>query len=302
MLAFDIHNVSVAAASTTDAVFLDLVRIRPVFIFLDTLLLIIRRLFKIWDAGKLASRSVRGTVLDGRVAVAKVTEVVDVTGRKEGTGSKRVNRSIAPLYQTVSTSFAKSENQITYSFIPKATASVHHSEEIFVLLATEPIQTSNFEVTPEMAHVVAFSFHGLRVDILQIVVTRIGLQDLVGQFALVVLLWDFWLLRLLQEHLPQTLGFQVVLALVGGRVAEDVGDCFPKLFDCDGETVCLVGLGHLEEWITGSEVRDLTSISMASDLLGNVAEVGDLGLQAPIPFILHQQRMLVKVSVTRLAG
>lgn len=109
MLAFDIDNVGVTAASTADAIFLDLVRIRPVFIFLNTLLLILRGLFEVWDASKLASGSVCGAVLNSRVAVAKVTEVVNVTGRKESTSGKRVNRSIAPLSQTVSTIFDESE-------------------------------------------------------------------------------------------------------------------------------------------------------------------------------------------------
>jgi hypothetical protein len=37
-------------------------------------------------------------------------------------------------------------------------------------------------------------------------------------------------------------------------------------------------------------------------LLGDVTEILDLGLQTPVPFILHQQRMLVEVSVAKLAS
>ena len=102
-----------------------------------------------------------------------------------------------------------------------------------------------------MAHVVALAFHSLRVDVLQIVVAGFSLQDFIGQFVLLVLLrWNLWLLWLLQEHLPQTLGLEVVLALVCSCIPENIGDCFSKLLHCNSETVCLIGLGHLEEWIT----------------------------------------------------
>jgi hypothetical protein len=36
-------------------------------------------------------------------------------------------------------------------------------------------------------------------------------------------------------------------------------------------------------------------------LLGDVTEVLDLGLQTPVPLVLHQQRVLVEVSIAELA-
>lgn len=78
MLSFDIDNVSVAAASAADTVLFDLVRVRPVFIFLDAFLFIICGLFEVGNTSELAGWGVGGAMLDGSVTIAKVTEVVDV--------------------------------------------------------------------------------------------------------------------------------------------------------------------------------------------------------------------------------
>lgn len=48
---------------------------------------------------------------------------------------------------------------LAYSFHPKATASVHHFKEVLVLLAAEPAELRNFEIGPEVAHVVGLSLH-----------------------------------------------------------------------------------------------------------------------------------------------
>lgn len=101
MLALNIDNVSVAAASATDTVLLDLVKVRPVLVFLDPFLLIIGSLLEVRDTGKLAGRSVGWAVLNGSVPVAKVTEVMNITRREESTSGERVNRSITPLVQSV---------------------------------------------------------------------------------------------------------------------------------------------------------------------------------------------------------
>lgn len=101
MLALDIDNISVAAASATDTVLLDLVRVRPVLVFLDPFLLVIGSLFEVGDTGELAGRSVSRAMLNGGVSVAKVTEVMNIARREESTGGERVNRSITPLVQSV---------------------------------------------------------------------------------------------------------------------------------------------------------------------------------------------------------
>jgi hypothetical protein len=88
LLSFDINDVSVAAASASNAVFLDLVSVGPIFVFLDPFLLIVGSLLEIGDTSQLASWSVGWTMLDGSVPVSEITEVVDVAGCKESTGSE----------------------------------------------------------------------------------------------------------------------------------------------------------------------------------------------------------------------
>jgi hypothetical protein len=81
LFAFHIHNISITPASATDAVLLDGVNSRPVFIFFNSRLLINRGLFQIWNSGQLSRRRICRTVLDRRVTIAKITEVVDIAGR-----------------------------------------------------------------------------------------------------------------------------------------------------------------------------------------------------------------------------
>jgi hypothetical protein len=76
--AFDFDNVSIATASATNTVFLDLVSVRPVLVFLDTFLLVICGLLEVGDTGELAGRGIGWAMLDGSVPIAKVTEVVDI--------------------------------------------------------------------------------------------------------------------------------------------------------------------------------------------------------------------------------
>ena len=142
------------------------------------------------------------------------------------------------------------EDDGTHSFRPETPTLVHHVKELFVLLAPEPVQASNLEVAPEMAHVVGLAFHRLGVNLGHGVVARFVLQDLFGQLVLLFARGLLFLLRrLFEEHLPQAFRRQVVLSFVGGRVAEDIRDGLAKFFDRDRETVSLVGLGHLDERI-----------------------------------------------------
>lgn len=111
MLALNIDNVSVAAASATHTVLLDWVRVRPVLIFLDPFLLVIGSHLEVRNTGKLAGRSVGGTMLNGSVAVAKVTEVMNIARGEESTGSEGVNRSITPLVQSVKIPWQNSKTE-----------------------------------------------------------------------------------------------------------------------------------------------------------------------------------------------
>lgn len=141
----------------------------------------------------------------------------------------------------------------TYALHPEATTAVHHLEKVLVLLAPEEAQAGDLEVGPEVAHVVAFALHGLRVYLRQAIATGLGAQDLFRQGRRLRVLRGLVVLRLwlgLDEHLPQALGGQVVHAFVRGGVAPDVWHGFSKLFNSNGEAICFVGLNHGQEGIT----------------------------------------------------
>lgn len=142
----------------------------------------------------------------------------------------------------------KKEGKETYTLHPKATAVIHHLEEILVRLGPEEIQAGNLKVGPEMAHVVLLALHRLGVDIGELVGAGVGAQDLLrkaglGGFGLLLGLG-------LDKHFPQTLRGNVVETLVGGGIAENVGDGLAEFLDRNGEAVGLVVLDHLEEGVT----------------------------------------------------
>lgn len=97
LLALDVHNVRVASAPAPDAILLDLVRRRPVLILFDPLPLVFRRLLEPRLARQLPGRRVGRAVLDGRVPIPKVPEVVDVARSQKGTGCQRMDRRVTPL-------------------------------------------------------------------------------------------------------------------------------------------------------------------------------------------------------------
>lgn len=108
-----------------------------------------------------------------------------------------------------------------------------------------------------MAHVVLFAFHGLGINRGKSIVARFTSHDFLGQ-GRVVEIQHRLLLRLLRldEHLPETLRSQIVEALVGRGVTENIGNSLAKLFDSNGKSVSLVVLNHLEEGITGEDVSN----------------------------------------------
>jgi len=55
----------------------------------------------------------------------------------------------------------------THPLTPEASTVVHELEEILVFFAPEPVEPCNLKITPEVAPIVDFSFHGLVVDIWQ---------------------------------------------------------------------------------------------------------------------------------------
>jgi len=132
---------------------------------------------------------------------------------------------------------------------------IHHLEEILVCLAPEEVKSGNLEIGPEMAHVILFTLHGVGIHLGRLVVTGVSTEHLlwhvgVGHLGLLVG-WG------VDKHLPETLGGDVVEALVGRGVAENVGDGFLEFLDGDGESVGFVVLNHPEEGITGGWVNKL---------------------------------------------
>jgi hypothetical protein len=77
-LALHVDNVRVAPAPAANAVFFLLVPRLPVLVLLDPLLLVERRRLEVGLSGQLPRRRVGRTVLDRRVSVAKVAEVVNI--------------------------------------------------------------------------------------------------------------------------------------------------------------------------------------------------------------------------------
>ncbi len=78
ILAFDVDDVRVAAAAASDTVLLGRVVVVPVLVLLDAFALVERCLLEVGVAWELSGRRVGRAVLDRRMPVAKVTEVVDV--------------------------------------------------------------------------------------------------------------------------------------------------------------------------------------------------------------------------------
>jgi hypothetical protein len=78
--AFDILDISVAAAAAANAVLLLFVPVLPVVILFDTVLLVSCGQFEVRLSRKLSGRSIRWAVLNSGVSVTKVTEVVNILG------------------------------------------------------------------------------------------------------------------------------------------------------------------------------------------------------------------------------
>lgn len=82
LLSFNVDNIRVTLAAAANSILLDRVGYRPVVVLFKALLLVFRRLFEPWDTRQLTGRCVGRAVLDRRVAVSKVAEIMDITGGK----------------------------------------------------------------------------------------------------------------------------------------------------------------------------------------------------------------------------
>lgn len=100
LLAFYVDNIGIAATPAAHAVLLWRVPVLPVVVLLESLALVQRRFLKEGLPGQLSpERRVGRAVLDGRVSVSKVTEVMDIARGEQSTGGEGVDGRITPLRQ-----------------------------------------------------------------------------------------------------------------------------------------------------------------------------------------------------------
>ena len=97
LLVLDFCHVRVTSASASHSVLLGLVEFGPVLVFLEPRLVVKRRLLQKRYVVQLSSGGVGRAVLDGRVAVSYVSEVMDLLPREQEAGSERVNGRVTPL-------------------------------------------------------------------------------------------------------------------------------------------------------------------------------------------------------------
>lgn len=148
---------------------------------------------------------------------------------------------------------AKSRSNIereAYSLHPKSSTAIHHLEEVLIFLTSEPTESCNLKIRPEMAHVVFLSLHRFWVDIWQrgagwVTTKNFFWERILGLFWLLL----FFGLRL-HKHLPQPLGSKVVHSLVCGGITENVWYSLLQFLDRNCKSIGLVRFDHLQEWIT----------------------------------------------------
>jgi hypothetical protein len=101
-----------------------------------------------------------------------------------------------------------------------------------------------------VAHVVLFALHRLVVNLWRRITPGLATGNLLGDLGLILGRLRFLVWLWLDKHLPESLRSNLVLALKGRGITEEVRDCLAQLLDGDGEPVRLVLLDHLEEGIT----------------------------------------------------
>lgn len=121
----------------------------------------------------------------------------------------RENESVRLPTSHVSICLVLGIRGIAYSLHPESSATIHHLEEIFVFFAPEEAELGNFEIRPEMAHVVLLALHCLWVNVWERCVAWIAAQNFFrqGAFEVRIVFWEILGLVLLRldEHFPQTL-------------------------------------------------------------------------------------------------
>ena len=112
LLALDVDDIGVTAAAAAHAILLLRVPLVPVLVLLEPLLVVQRRLLEPRLPRQLARRRVGRAVLDRRVAIPKVAEVVDVARRQERAGCQRVDGRVTPLQRQLAYVVSKAQLQV----------------------------------------------------------------------------------------------------------------------------------------------------------------------------------------------
>lgn len=136
----------------------------------------------------------------------------------------------------------------THPFCPETTTLIHHLEEVLIRLASEEIQPRNFEITPEMTHVVLFVLHRFRIHIRELSTIRVQLQHFLRELIVFGLLW--LLFRPLKKHLPHSLRREVIGSFIRRCVTEQIGHSFLQFLNRNRETIGLVVPCHVSERVT----------------------------------------------------
>jgi hypothetical protein len=98
LLALNIHDVRVTSAPAAHTILLGRIPVVPVLVLFDALMLVEGRGLKVRLARQLShAGGIGGTVLDRRVPVPKVAEVVNIARREKGACREGVNWCVTPL-------------------------------------------------------------------------------------------------------------------------------------------------------------------------------------------------------------
>jgi hypothetical protein len=159
LFTFNLRYISITLAPTTYTILFWRVGSRPILVLFPAFLFILCRFFEVWYPVQLPRWRIGRAMLNRRMSVPKVPEVVNVSWCEKSSCCKRMNRCVTPL-SIVSVSFFETFTlRRLYPFHPESPTPVHHVKELVVLLTAEPIQASNLKVAPEVAHVVLLAFH-----------------------------------------------------------------------------------------------------------------------------------------------
>lgn len=140
LLPFDVDNISITFAPASNSILLHRIPGLPVFVFFLPLFFVPGGHLEKGRSGQLPiARGICGTMLYCCVPVSNVSEVMYILRGQQSTRCEGMDRGIPPLIAGISVTILIWNGSITYPFHPETSTSVHHVEEVIVLLAPEPV-------------------------------------------------------------------------------------------------------------------------------------------------------------------